>query len=305
MTPVAVPDGVIDQAGRNIIRASRSEFLTVRGLKYHIRRWGSGDAPLLYILHGLLDVSETFQLLVDALARDWNVIAPDWRGCGLTEWPQDGYWFPDYLGDLEQVVNHYSGNQPALFVGHSMGGQAASLYAGIRPERVKRLVLLDSLNVPERPIETLPKRFRRWLDEIAEPPQNKTYETFEQLAVRVRHHNPKLTEARAAFVARCWGRETSPGHIELLGDPKHRMNMPGLYKSAESMVVWREITAPVLFIDGGDSWMGKLLGTEEIGRRRSVFRDHQTHDLPGIGHMIHHEAPEQAAVLIEHFLTQS
>ena len=43
----------------------------------------------------------TFQPLVEHLLDRWQVLLPDWRGFGYSEWPQDGYWFQDYVGDFE------------------------------------------------------------------------------------------------------------------------------------------------------------------------------------------------------------
>ena len=48
-------------------------------------------------------MSASFQFVVDALRGDWHVIAPDWRGCGLTAWAPGGYWFPDYYADLDAL----------------------------------------------------------------------------------------------------------------------------------------------------------------------------------------------------------
>jgi pimeloyl-ACP methyl ester carboxylesterase len=76
---------------------SRSEWLTVRGHAFHVRHWGREGAPKLWMLHGWMDASPTFQFVVDALERDWHVIAPDWRGFGLTAWNSGSYYFPDYL----------------------------------------------------------------------------------------------------------------------------------------------------------------------------------------------------------------
>jgi pimeloyl-ACP methyl ester carboxylesterase len=286
------------------MKTSRSEFIDVRGLRYHVRRWGPPDAPTLYILHGLLDVSASFQLVVDALRRDWNVIAPDWRGCGLSEWPVDGYWFPDYLADLEWVVNHYSGDTPVAMAGHSMGGNIASLYAGIRPQRVSRLAVLDSLSVPETPEAMLPKRFLRWFAELADPPVNKVYASFDELAQRVRHRHPKLSAERAAFVARCWARETAPGRVELLGDPKHRLRMPNLYRVSESIVIWKQVTAPVLCLDAGESSFAGLLTDAQRDARRGAFRRLRTGVVPGASHMLHHDHPEETAAQLEAFLTE-
>ena len=52
-----------------------------------------------------MDVSASFQFLVDALRGDWDVYAPDWRGYGLTDWGRsDCYWFPDYIADLDRLL---------------------------------------------------------------------------------------------------------------------------------------------------------------------------------------------------------
>jgi pimeloyl-ACP methyl ester carboxylesterase len=284
------------------MRASRSEYIDIRGLRYHISRWGPAEAPVIYLLHGLLDVSASMQLVVAAFGQEWNVIAPDWRGCGLTEWPPDGYWFPDYIADLEGIVNHYTGDVPAFFVGHSMGGHAASLYAGIRPERVRKLVVLDSLSVPDMPPELAPQRYQRWLKELADPPVNKTYASFTELAQRIRHRHPKLTPERAEFVAHCWGRATDSGRIELLGDPRHRLRMPTLYRAAESIAIWRQVTAPVLCLDAEDSWLDRMLPPAEKAARRSAFRKLSTEMVPGASHMLHHDHPEATAARIEAFL---
>src|SRR5687768_5300558 len=103
--------------------ASRSEFITVRKLRYHIRHWGNPGARKVFMLHGWMDVSASFQFVVDSLKQDWHVIAPDWRGFGLSDpLPADTPWFPDYLADLDAILDHYSEGEPALLVGHSMGG---------------------------------------------------------------------------------------------------------------------------------------------------------------------------------------
>src|SRR6476646_3218158 len=67
-------------------RASRSEFVPIRRLRYHVRLWGEprpGQVPLV-LLHGWMDVAASYQFMVDAFAQDRYVIAPDWRGYGLT-----------------------------------------------------------------------------------------------------------------------------------------------------------------------------------------------------------------------------
>jgi len=81
------------------------------------------------MLHGWMDSSITFQFLVDAFRKEWHVIALDWRGGDSSRAP-DGYWYPD-LADLEAVLNHYSPDEPAYLLGHSLGGNVACHYAGV------------------------------------------------------------------------------------------------------------------------------------------------------------------------------
>ena len=65
-------------------RVSGAGQLQVRGLTYNLRSWGDPAAPLLVCLHGHRDGSATFQFMIDALKRDWRIVAPDWRGHGAT-----------------------------------------------------------------------------------------------------------------------------------------------------------------------------------------------------------------------------
>ena len=67
------------------MKPSRSEFLTIRGLRTHVRHWGREGAPKLFMSHGWMDMSASFQFVVDHLQGDWHVIANDWRGFGLSE----------------------------------------------------------------------------------------------------------------------------------------------------------------------------------------------------------------------------
>ena len=85
-------------AAYQVLREPRHETLRVRGIDIHLTRWGpapSESAPPIFLLHGWLDCGETFQFVVDALQCEWPLVALDWRGFGRSEWPQDGYWFPD------------------------------------------------------------------------------------------------------------------------------------------------------------------------------------------------------------------
>ena len=275
--------------------SGESIYLRLRGLRFHLRCWGAEDAPLLVYCHGWLDTTATFAHVGERLGQRFRVVALDQRGYGYSEWPVDGYWFPDYVADLETLIDRLSPDQPVRLAGHSMGGQVASLYAGLRPARVSKLAVLDSLFLPDMPPAGAPRRFSRWLDQLKAPDRSKTYASFEELAARVQKQHPQLSDERALFVAQGWGAAGADGRIRLLADPKHRLDMPSLYRNAESMEIWKGITAPTLFLDAGASAFGKAITAEEKATRRACFRDPREVVIAEAGHMLHFDAPQATA----------
>ena len=282
--------------------ASRSEFLQVRGLRYHVRRWGDSSAPKVFLLHGFLDTSATWADVAGALASRFQVLAPDLRGFGETQWTNTDYWFPDYVGDFDSLADQLSPNEPLRLAGHSMGAQVASLYAGLRPERVSQLVILDGLFLPDMAAELAPKRFRFWLEELRNLPQQKYYKSYEELAGRIKRQHPQLSDERALFVAHGWGRREPDSRISLCADPMHRMRGPGLYRAAESLAIWREITAEILFIDAGKSSFGQVIGKDEKETRRACFQRRHEVVIESAGHMLNFDAPAETAKAILDFL---
>ncbi len=285
------------------MKPSRSEYIPVRELKYHIRLWGDASRPKLFMVHGWMDVSASFQFLVDALQRDWCVIAPDWRGYGLTYKSHvDNYWFPDYLADLDAILRHYSPAAPVDLVGHSLGGNVVCLYAGARPERIRRLVNLEGFGMRCTDPAEAPARYRKFMDEIANPPGLRPYKDFAALAERLQKTNPRLTAGRAAFLAQHWGHEVN-GQVELLADPAHKIVNATLYRVEEAYACWEAITAPVLCVTANQSEMlTKWIKDADYRERLSHFKQLSEAAIDDAGHMLQHDQPEKLAALIEGFL---
>jgi pimeloyl-ACP methyl ester carboxylesterase len=267
-------------------------------------RWSRSGAPKMVLLHGWMDVCASFQFMVDALRADWEVYAPDWRGYGLTEWSKaDCYWFPDYVADLDVLLDSIDRDKAANLVGHSLGGNVACLYAGIRPERVARLVNLEGFGLPQTRPEQAPKRYRQWLDELRERPQLRPYDDFAALAARLRQNNPRLSQARADFLAAHWGREEQ-GKVVLRGDPAHKIVNPLLYRYEEVRAIWQQVSAPVLWVDAAqsDTLARMRMDAAEQAERRAAFRNLRHETVQDAGHMLHHDQPEAVARLVEAFL---
>ncbi|MFG6447261.1 alpha/beta fold hydrolase [Roseateles sp. BYS180W] len=291
-------------------RTARSSFVTLRGLRQHLLQWGpppGPETPLLVLLHGWMDVAASFQFLVDAMAQDRAVVALDWRGFGHSDGtPADGYWFPDYLGDLDALLDLLSPQASVDLLGHSMGGNVVMSYAGVRPRRVRRLINLEGFGLPDTQPEQAPGRLAMWLDELRQRPELRHYPSADAVALRLRKNNPRLSPDKAQWLARQWARELPDGQWQLLADPLHKRSHPMLYRSAEILAGWRLIQAPTLWVQGEHSSptqiFGDRYGDAELQQRLACVPQLQRQRLAQAGHMLHHDQPQALAQLLERFL---
>ncbi|MDO8789747.1 MAG: alpha/beta hydrolase [Sulfuritalea sp.] len=289
------------------MKACHSEFLQIRGRRLHVRIWGDESAPLLVLLHGWCDVSASWQFVVDALARDWRVLAPDWRGFGLSEWNNDVYWFPDYIADLDALLEHYSPQSPVRLVGHSLGGNAVCLYSGIRPERVMGLVNLEGLGLRRYQPDEAPERYANWLAQLRDTPTFRSYADRQEFAARLQKDNPRLSDEKARFLAQHMGEDDGAGGIHLAADPFHRWVNPIIYRVEEAMAIWRRVTAPVLWVTAADSFIFKQLfavDSADYHNRIACFKDVREVALEECGHNMQHDQPQRVAGLIEEFFVR-
>ena len=277
------------------------EMVTVRGLRHRLTWWGERSANPVVLLHGWMDCSETFQFLVDCLPPDWSCVAPDWRGFGGTEWSAEGYWFADYFADLEALLDIVTPNAPAMLIAHSMGGNVASMYAGIRPPRVRWLANLEGIGLKRSSPDESPARYAEWLDEVKHPAAPRRYDSTEPVVSFIMARNPGITRERADYLARAWTRPEGGG-VMLAFDPRHRNVSPMPIRREEAEACWRRVEAPVLLFLGEQSEIRPRIspdGSDEYFH--SLFRDLRIVTMPGVGHMMHLEDPDAIARHIAEF----
>jgi pimeloyl-ACP methyl ester carboxylesterase len=294
-------------------RISRSEFVPIRNLQYHVRVWGepAADKTPLVMLHGWMDVAASYQFMVDALSHDHYIIAPDWRGYGQTASAgADNFWFPDYLADLDFLLDHYAPVRLVNLVGHSMGGNVAMLYAGVRPERIRRLINLEGFGMPATQPGEAPKRFAKWMNELKGLHRGdlnlKSYDSADGVARRLMKTNPRLGADKANWLAQHWAHETPDGKWHILGNPAHKVANAQLYRVEEVLEIYRRLSMPVLAVEATDSslelwWKGKFTLAQYHERLKAVPQV-EIARIEDAGHMMHHDQPAVLAALIERFI---
>jgi pimeloyl-ACP methyl ester carboxylesterase len=293
-------------------------YVSARGLRHHLHIWGdpalvTPERPPLVLVHGWMDVGASFQFVVDALMRVEGatryVIAPDLRGFGLSDSASaDSYWFPDYLGDLDGLLRALSPDQPVDLLGHSMGGNICTLYAGVRPQRIRKLINLEGYGLPETRPDEAPARLAEWLDELGQPTTLRTYPSLAAVAQRLCANNPRLSPDKAAWLVQHWAREKD-GAFHILGDPAHKRVNPVLYRKEEALACFRLITAPLLWVEGEADSLGHLWGgrysRREFYERLALVPHVVKQVIAAAGHMLHHDQPEQLARTLHAFLAES
>lgn len=289
------------------MKAGESLYIPVRGLRCHVRAWGDPAAPALFMLHGWLHSSAAFQFLVDELKHDWRVLAPDWRGFGHSQWSKNSYWFPEFVADLEAILDHYSPQAPVNIVGHSFGAAVTAVYAGARPQRIARYMNIDAFGARDWKPEGAPDRYVKLIGLLKKPQAKRDYASLEELQQRMaRGEMARVPAGRLAFLARELTRRNDAGRFELLNDPvlADPFGMFFSNRLDDAMACWRAITAPMLMLvarEGSPVRRADDLSDGRLEERLAQFRTARVEWMDDAGHMAHLEHPAAVAALVEDF----
>lgn len=281
------------------VNAATRSTLSTADCELAVWCWGRPTAPVIVLVHGWGDCGAGFDAVARELAADFRVLAPDLRGYGESSWVATGYWFPDYLRDLEALLDSDLVRGPITLVGHSMGGNVSGLYAGIRPARVASLALFEGFGLPDSRPADAPRRYVKWLDQQRDPPGFRDFDDDAALLAHLRRLAPHATDAVLTRVIPAWAKPVAGGGWRLKMDPRHKRYNPVLYRREEAVACWRATDAPVLLVAGAESdFRARFHGLDPLADAAAHYRDVHIVTIANAGHMMHWDQPAAFAAQV-------
>ena len=274
-------------------------------LTLHYVDWGNETAPPLILVHGGRDHCRNWDWVATRLRDRYHILAPDLRGHGDSDWPNDGrYGMDGFIYDLAQLI-HQQNLAPVSIIAHSLGGNIALRYAGIYPENVRRMVAIEGLG-PSPTVEaelakrSIDARMREWIDggrKLAGRVPRK-YASIDEAFARMRDENRHLSEAQALHLTRHGVRQNEDGTYSWKFDNYVRAWPPYDMSRDEIRSLWGRITCPTLLVYGSESWASN---PAKDGRAQQ-FATARVEVVEGAGHWVHHDRLEVFMGLVEPFL---
>src|SRR5215203_5328605 len=276
-----------------------SRYVNAGGLRQHAVIGGEG--PPLLLVHGWPENWYAWRLLMPALARDFEVIAVDQRGIGLTEKPQDGYDAGTLAADLVALMDAL-GHERFAVVGHDTGLIISYALAADHPDRVDRLVLAEvpgPPGVPPAPPLFIPEALNNKLWHI---PFNRVDKVPEQLVSG--REDIYFGYEFAIQAGKKLPADVVDYYVRLVSSRKSLRGSLAFYRAWDETVAQnaerstRRLTMPVLAVGGAASW-GQLVPDA----MKELANDMQGVVIPGTGHWLAEESPKQLLAALTPFLT--
>lgn len=271
---------------------------TLRGLSFGVIEWPDpSPTPVCsttVLLHGWMENSGYLAPLAARLTG--HRLALDLRGHGQSAHCAPGHMpqFADYLADVDALLDQLDG--PVRLIGHSMGGTVASMIAGLRPERVERLILLDGLGIADG-VHDAYNRLLAHLDSAKITPRQSRIPSLADAAARLARNLATLDADAVELIAR---RSTFPAAGGLIWsvDPRIKARLAVPYNQAVHLQVLERVRCPALLLVPEHV----VFDAEDFRRLTAALPVTTIQTIPGTTHRLHIEAPALVADAIEGFL---
>jgi pimeloyl-ACP methyl ester carboxylesterase len=268
------------------------QSLSLNGLRFHYREWGDPAAVPLVLLHAYTQHARTWDTVARALADRFRVLALDQRGHGESAHAAD-YGEQRLVDDVEAFVDALEIDRFRA-IGFSIGSAAACGFAARHPQRVERLVLMESFTDGDEPEAVAHLTTLRGLPESFAAP--------EEAAAAFRSLAPYATEDELRHWMASGLALDEDGRVRWRYDPVfHQYGPPGRLVPAMA-VFWerlRQVTCPILLVVGEASWM-----VEAVRQMAPAYPRARLVIVPQAGHWVPLDNPQAFLGAVESFLTE-
>jgi esterase len=272
------------------------DSIEIDGRRLSYLEWGSPANPVYVLLHGGNSAAADWQDVATTFADQFRVLAPDLRGRGFSDWdPLQDYSVAATVADMEAWRGQL-GLDRVVLAGHSFGAVVGLVYAARYPRHVERLVLLDGGPVPDRSPE---QRARRAPTIRDIPPE---FPSWEAALDWQRARNPAIREALHQRLAENHLVRKRDGRVAWRSDLAGQIK----WSSAGDPLMldqWPFVAAlqcPTLVVRGGAS---PLFGAPIVQRMLAISSHISALEIPGAGHSVHHERPDEVIAAMRQFLS--
>lgn len=271
-------------------------------LRLHYVDWGNEDAPPLILQHGGRDHCRSWDWVAQELRKDWHVIAPDLRGHGDSAWSAEGHYpIEGLVYDFAQII-HTLGYDQVSIVGHSLGGNVATRFAGLYPHKVRKLVNIEGLGPVPTPhtVNDIAGDMREWIEgkRAAAARIPRRYPSLEAAFARMKEENGFLTDEQARHLTLHGTSRNEDGTWSWKFDPYLNVWPPTDISYAEKTTLWEAITCPVLLMFGLDSFAKSPARDGRIAH----FREAALVEYENAGHWLHHDQLDRFLADLKAFL---
>lgn len=266
-------------------------FMSQR-LRLHYVDWGNPDAPPLILQHGGRDHCRSWDWVAQELRHDWHIIAPDLRGHGDSAWSPDGTYSMDaYVYDFAQLV-HTLGYDQVTIVAHSLGGNIATRFTGLYPEKVRKFVNIEGLGPnptvrEEIEAKGLANRLREWIEDKRKASGRlpRRYPTLEAAFTRMKEENSFLTVEQARHLTIHGAHRNEDGTWSWKFDNYLNVWPVSDMNYAEQQKLWQAITCPLLLLYGLKSFTTSPANDGRLAN----FQNARVIEYEDAGHWLHHD----------------
>jgi pimeloyl-ACP methyl ester carboxylesterase len=277
----------------------RDGTLTLNGLRFHYRDWGSPQALPLVLLHGFTSNARHWDTLAQAMAERYRVVALDQRGHGETDWAPDGDYMAHRVNEDFRAFVEALGLERFDAVGFSFGGQVAYTYAAEHPDRVGRLVLVECGTPPTTPAFRAHMRALQSIQAVFDDPDEAVS------AFKAARFAPYAPEDELQHWVRTGLKQQPDGRWTWRLDPVFRVPSPDrprlVQPAAVASSLLPRVTCPTLLVRGAETVAFLLEIAEQMA---AAMPNARVVSIPRAGHWTTLDNPTGFVQVVRDFLTK-